>query len=81
MKRFIEELIEKNELLYAGNIAYANVQTENSLLRQMIEGYEYPAYSHKIISGSTKPVKQYENKYWQRVPALDIVEDEAIAVR
>lgn len=75
MERLIEELIEKNELVYAGNIAYGDVETKNELLRGMIRSYEYPAYSHKIISGANKDEKQYANKYYQRVPSLDKTEE------
>lgn len=71
------------DVLHDGKIAYANVTTTNSLIRQMIEAYEYPAYAFGILfPNADKQVKDAnKNTYWQRVPNLDIVEEEAIAVR
>lgn len=73
MKSLIQELINKNDLFYEGDKAYGNIETDNSLLRQMIKSYEYPAYSSEIISRQQSA--QYAKKYWQRVPVLDKVED------
>ena len=61
------------DVLYIGNEAYAKIDTTNSLIKKMIEKYEFHSYAFGIICPKADKQTKEANKntYWQRVPDLD----------
>ncbi len=65
------------DVVFNGNIAYAKIDSSNTLIKQLIKKYEYPAYSFDIIFNDIdeKAEDVHDNSFWQRVPELDKTED------
>ena len=63
-----------NDIFHIGNIAYADVNTEDRFIQTMISKYEYPVYSGNIIvkrSDDEEVKAKFADKYVKRVPEMD----------
>lgn len=71
----MSELTYENGYLYNGNQAYANPNTNNSLIKKMVSKFWDEVYGFEYLSQSTKfdPSlrKTLKGTVWVRVPVMD----------
>ena len=67
-------LNKDTDIIRVHNSDYANINTKNRLIQQLIAMSAEDAISFRLISsliGKNEQAEQMENTYWARVPASD----------
>lgn len=70
----MDNLVIKDDVIFDGNRAYVNINSNDSLIRRVIRRNVLNAYSFKTRFGrrvDEKTAKNYDQTYWARMPEFD----------
>ena len=79
----MNNMVIEKDLIYLGNDAYVKIDSQDTLIRQVIKRNIQNAYSFKKRFGhlvNEQTAKKYDGSYWARMPELD-KESEQLLVR